>query len=130
MEEQKDEVLTKDSSLRVTKEMDFGTSKGQLRVYNNNVTPKEYEEYPKVTITVAEDLKKFQYGIIKITTQESSDSPEYDYLVQVDGLMSIVYATYAKTLNELRKPTFRDKGVRMQNKLWSVLKRLFIQKQK
>lgn len=58
MEEAKDEVLTKDSSLRVTKEMDFGTSKGQLRVYNNNVTPKEYEEYPKVTITVAEGIEK------------------------------------------------------------------------
>lgn len=125
MEETKDEVLDKDSSLRVTKETSFGTSKGQLRVYNSNITPKEYEEYPKVTITVAEDLKKFQYGIIKITTQESAESAEYDYLVQVDGLMSIVYATYAKTLNELRAPSFRDRGVRMQNKLRSVLNRLF-----
>lgn len=119
MEEQAQEVaLDKDKSLKVTKATNFGTSIGDLRVYNDDLTPRDYDSYPKITITAAEDLGKFQYGIIKITVQNMEYSPKMEYLVQVDGLMSIVYSVYAKTLNDLRAEKFREKTIRM----WGILK--------
>jgi len=107
------EETGKDISQKVTKETNFGTSIGQLRAYRADRTPIDYKGYPKITVTAAEDLHSFQYGIIKITIQLQKDFTPIDYYIQVDGLMSIVYSVYAKTLNDLRRATIRQKTVRM-----------------
>lgn len=111
----------KDKSTKVTTEESFGTTKGDLRVYTEGLTPIDFDEYPKVTITTAEDLDKFQYGIVRITVQNSAEEIPYSYLIQIDGLMSCVYSVYAKTLNDLRKATIRQKTVRM----YSIFRMLF-----
>jgi len=103
----------KDKDQRLTKERNFGTTIGQLRVYNDDLTPRDYDWYPKVVVSAAENLDKFQYGIIKIAVEDCEGAEKKEYLVQVDGLMAIVYNVYAKTLNDLRRPSFRDKTVRM-----------------
>ncbi len=118
MEEQGKEVfLGKDTSTKVTKETKFGTTIGQLRAYNKDLTPIDWERYPKITVTAAEDLDKFQYGIIKINIKNWRDDDlglcGDDYYIQIDGLMSVIYNVYAKTLNDLRRATIRQKTVKM-----------------
>lgn len=106
----------KDQTNKVTTETSFGETRGDLRVYREDMTPQDYDAFPKVTITMGEDLDKFQYGIMRITTQNIVDGGtirEKSYLVQVDGVMSIIYSVYAKTLNDLRKATFRQKTIRI-----------------
>jgi len=129
MEEQtfKAETLTeeqfKDQSKKVTNSKNFGKTVGDLRVYNEDLTPIDYDSFPKVTITTGEDLDKYQHGIIRITTKHLVDGGiirEKSFLIQVDGLMSIVYAAYAKTLNDLRRATIRQKTVRV----WGIVRKI------
>ena len=129
MEEQtiQAETLTeeqfKDQSLKVTQSEKFGKTIGDLRVYNEDLTPVDYDSYPKITITAGEDLDKFQHGIIRITTKHIVDGGiirKKTFLIQVDGLMSIVYAVYAKTLNDLRRATIRQKTVRV----WGIIRKV------
>jgi hypothetical protein len=115
-----DTKIGKDKSQKITKATSFGTTIGDLRLYNEDLTPREFDSNPMITITAAEDLKKFQYGIIRIDINDCGGK-QGSYLVQIDGLMSIVYSVYAKTLNDLRKPSFRQKTVRM----WGIFRKLF-----
>ena len=115
MEEAQEAKLDKDKSLKITTETHFGTTKGDLRVYREDLTPIDYDSFPKVIITAAEDLEKFQKGIIRIEVEDFCRDKE-SYLIQVDGLLSIVYSVYANTLNDLRTPSFRQKTVRLIEK--------------
>ncbi len=116
--------MGKDTSLKVTKEVKFGTTVGDLRVYNEDLTPRDYDSLPLITLKIAEDLDKFQYGIIRICINEGGI--EKSYLVNIDGVMSLIYSVYAKNLNEMRSPNFRQKAVRFHGLLKTFFNRLII----
>ena len=44
--------MGKDTSLKVTKEVKFGTTVGDLRVYNEDLTPRDYDSLPLIYLLV------------------------------------------------------------------------------
>jgi hypothetical protein len=115
MEEQKS------TSVNVTNDENFGLTKADLRVYESNLTPVDWDNYPKITISMGEDLEKYQKGMIRIDIMQDNDKEIQSYWIQVDGLMTIVYSMYAKTLNDLRRATIRQKTVRV----WGILRKIW-----
>ena len=115
MEEQKN------TSVNVTNDDKFGLTKADLRVYNEDLSMVDWDSFPKVTISMGEDLEKYQKGIIRITTQVNEFSMPEEFIIQVDGLMTVVYSMYAKTLNDLRRATIRQKTVRV----WGILRKFW-----
>ena len=115
MEEQKD------PSLKLTNSKSPGKTIADLRAYNEDMTPVEFKDYPRIKITTAENEEKYQHGIIKLEVQGTEFSLPESYWLQVDGLMSVVYHTYANSLNDLRKPTFRQKTARIHG----IIRRIF-----
>lgn len=111
----------KNPSPKITNDRNFGLTKGDLRVYNEDLTMKEWDEYPKITVSMGENLEAYQNGIMRIAIQIIPEIPAKEFLIQVDGLMSIVYSVYAKTLNDLRRPTMRQKTIR----IWGFFRKLF-----
>lgn len=112
----------KSQSLNITDSTEFKTSRGDLLQYNEDLTVKGFDN-PTITLTASEDLGKHQKGIVRITVEK--EHTKETYLVHVDGMMSVVYASYAKTLNDLKKPTFRMKTLRVIGfikKLWKLIK--------
>lgn len=114
------EEMLKDPSQKVTNNTKFGLTKGDLRTYQEDLTPNDWNGFPKVTVSLGEDLEKYQNGIIRLDIQHDQYSAPRSYLIQVDGLMSIVYAVYAKTLNDLRRATIRQRTVRV----WGIFRKL------
>ena len=114
--------MLKDPSQKVTNNTKFGLTKGDLRTYQEDLTPNDWDGFPKVTVSMGEDLEKYQNGILRISTEYVEDGTirNHDILIQVDGLMSIVYAVYAKTLNDLRRATIRQRTVRV----WGIFRKL------
>lgn len=110
----------KDPSQKVTNSTKFGLTKGDLRTYQEDLTPNDWDGYPKVTVSLGEDLEKFQNGIVRFDIQHDQYSAPRTYLIQVDGLMSIIYAVYAKTLNDLRRATIRQRTVRV----WGIFRKM------
>lgn len=118
-----DEIL-KDKSDKITNSEDFGLTKADLKVYNDDLSIKSWDEYPKITISLGEDLQKYQKGIMRVEIKDFSDginSQSRSYLIQVDALMSIVYSAYAGSLNDLRRATIRQKAYR----IWGIVRKLF-----
>jgi hypothetical protein len=115
MEEQKN------TSVNVTNDENFGLTKADLRVYNEDLSMVDWDSFPKVTISMGEDLEKYQKGIIRISIQTVPEIPAKEFLIQVDGLMTVVYSMYAKTLNDLRRATIRQKTVRV----WGILRKFW-----
>jgi hypothetical protein len=119
------EDLLNNPDAKLTNEEKFKTIAGDLRVYNEEMKARDFDDYPKINVKVAEDLKKFQYGYIVLTIQQSPKAPVKRYIVQVDGLLSIVYSVYAKTLNSLRKPTIRQRAIRIHGVLRRAIDKFF-----
>jgi hypothetical protein len=111
----------KNLSQNVTNDDNFGLTKGDLRVYDENLNPVDWDNYPKITVSMGEDLEKYQKGMIRIDIARAEDVAVQSYWIQVDGLMSIVYSVYAKTLNDLRRATIRQQTIRM----WGFFRKLF-----
>lgn len=124
-QEGKEIDVSKSTSTKITESEKFGTYKGDLRVYKKNLEPIDFNDYPKFTITVAEDLDKFQYGYIVVTVKNSPKARERRYIIQIDGLLSLVYSVYAKTLNNLRKATIRQKTVRVYGIFRKIFDKIF-----
>jgi len=91
----------KNKSTKITNSTKFGKTIGNLRVYREDLTPLDFDDYPQIIVSAGEDLKKFQYGFIRIKIKKNKEESE-SYLVQVDGLLTIVYGVYAKVLNSFR----------------------------
>lgn len=102
--------LGKSLSKKLTETTEFKTARGDLLIYNEDLTEHGYDN-PKITLVISEDLEKHQFGIARLIIADSESRKSY--LVHVDGLLSTIYAAYAKSLNDLRKPTIRQKTVRM-----------------
>lgn len=107
----------------VTEDTKYGLTKADLRTYYFDNTEIDWKDYPKVTITLGDSLNAYQKGIITFSVKypERGKEKELTFRVQVDGLMSVVYSMYAKTLNELRKATIRQKTARV----WGITKKLW-----
>jgi len=125
MEKEKEIKLDKNASPNVTQEEKFRTIKGDLLQYNEDLTPKGYDK-PVITLSVAENLQQFQRGIIRLTITKDSTSGEKlkeDYLLHIDGLLSCIYSGYAKNLNVLRKPTLKQRAVKIQSTIINLIDR-------
>jgi hypothetical protein len=120
--------MEKNTSPNITNTENKGATVADLRAYKEDLTEIDWNEYPKVTISMGETTEMYQKGIIRISIQHRIDGNEIgtrDILIQVDGLLSVVYSMYAKTLNDLRKATIRQKTMRawgILRKLWEKLK--------
>jgi hypothetical protein len=127
MEQEKKVELDKNTSPDITTEENFRTIKGDLLQYNDDLTPRGYAD-PTITLTVAEDLKKFQRGIVKITIARNDTDGKItateEYLFHIDGILSCIYSGYAKNLNVLRKPTLKQKAVHFQSKILNLIDRV------
>lgn len=123
--------VNKGMGKKVTDGTSFKPCKGDLMVYNEDLTEKGYDT-PRITLSIAEDLEKFQFGIAKLTVEYEEDGTlrTFETLIHVDGIMSTIYAAYARNLNDLKRATIRQKTVRMYNKISDIfwyLKNLYIE---
>lgn len=116
--------MEKDTSLKITNSPYPGKTMADLRLYNPDLTPVDFNQYPKMVVTMAENEEKYQYGYVKLDIFKDKDTKE-SYFFHVDGLMSIVYNTYARSLNDLRRPTFKMQAVRFHSFLTRLFHRLF-----
>lgn len=103
--------ITKGKSINVTEESKFRTIRGDLLRYDEELNPIGYDK-PTLTLIVAEDLDKFRRGIVRLTISEADRRTSY--LLHLDGILSCIYSGYAKNLNDLRKPSFRQHAVRIK----------------
>jgi len=106
----------KSQSQNVTESTEFRKAIGDLVQYNEDLTIKGFDD-PTISLSVSEDVEKHKKGIARLTIKKGDTKEEY--LVHIDGIMTTIYASYAKTLNELKEPSSRMSAVRMQvtNKL-------------
>jgi len=121
MEELGKEVeLPKDKSTKLTKKEEFGTTIAQILLRKENLEPYGFNEYPKLTMVVAEDKEKFQEGIVRLVFEES-EGVERSYLVHMDLFISISQSVYAKTNSDIAK---REYNKRRNAKIWGFFKTL------
>lgn len=112
MEKEVKVELGKSLSKKLTETTEFKPSRGDLMLYNEDLTEKGYDD-PRVTLSISEDLAKHQFGIARLTIEDKEGKGQ-SYLIHVDGMLSCIYASYAKSLNDLRKPTIRQRSIQMR----------------
>lgn len=113
--------LGKSLSKKLTETTEFKPARGDLMQYNEDLTEKGYDN-PRLTLSISEDLEKHQFGIARLSITDDEGKGK-SYLVHVDALLSCIYASYAKSLNDLRKPTIRQRSIQMRGYFRDLLRK-------
>jgi len=88
--------LTKSQSPNITNDTKFKKIQGRLQRYTEDCEPCGFDSYPRIDAAAGDDLKKFQRGIIRITTQEKGEPPKHHF-ISMDAIQSVVLRTYSPT---------------------------------
>ena len=107
-------TIKKSKSRKITNESRHRTVKGDLLLYDEDLKPKGYDD-PKLTVIVSENKKQHQHGIIRLMIEDKESGYIENYLIHMDGLLSCIYGSYAKNLNAFRKPTIRQRVVKIHS---------------
>jgi hypothetical protein len=118
-----EEIKIKDKSPNITNSKYPGKTTARVALLDPVLlSPIDFGEYPKLTMVVAGDKRRFKEGIVEFIIQDWQDQTPRSYLFNMDVAIWVSRQVYARTINDLEKRALRRK--RMM-KIYGYFRELF-----